>query len=71
MILGVILFLFGQVSLAEYILVLRVLFPLLQMESLCFIEQWTKVRAMGMAILKFLSSMLLWDVDHRTGMYLN
>ena len=57
----------GQVSLAEYLLVLRVLFPLLQI-MLCItatartalLLQWMRTRTMGMVIMYFISPLCFW-----------
>ena len=57
----------GRVSLAEYLLVLRVLFPLLQI-MLCIttsartalLLQWMRNRTMGMVILYFISPLCFW-----------
>ena len=57
----------GQVSLAEYLLVLRVLFPLLQI-MLCItatartalLLQWMRNRTMGLVTLYIISPLCFW-----------
>ena len=67
-----------RVSLAEYLLVLRVLFPLLWMVQFimaiartAFVPPWTRSRALGKASLVSPSLMFLWDCDHELAHYFN
>ena len=69
----------GQVSLAEYLLVLRVLFPLLQI-TLCItttartalLLQWMRTRTMGnVHSVYHLPLVLLVGDDYETGFVLN
>jgi hypothetical protein len=67
-----------QVSLAEYLLVLRALFPmLLQMvrcimvtASTIFIQRWATTRTMGM-VTPYVSSTAFVGLDHYLALYLN
>ena len=67
----------GRVSLAEYLLILRVLFPLLQI-MLCttatarttLLLQWMRNRTMGMVILYFISPLCFWlEMTMKLAMY--
>ena len=67
----------GRVSLAEYLLVLRVLFPLLQI-TLCItatartalLLQWMRTRTMGNGnSVYYLTLVLLVGDDYETGFY--
>ena len=67
-----------RVSLAEYLLVLRVYFPLLQIIRCVMatirtasVLPWMRSRALGNAFLVNPSLMLLWDCDHELAQYLN
>ena len=67
----------GRVSQDEYLLVLRVLFPLLQI-LLCItatartalLLQWMRNRTMGMVILYFISPLCFWlEMTMKLAMY--
>ena len=68
-----------RVSLAEYLLILRVLFPLLQV-MLCttttartaLLLQWMRNRTMGMFILYIISPLCFWlEMTMKLALYLN
>ena len=66
-----------RVSLAEYLLVLRVLFPLVAdgqiitaTISTAFIRRWVMLRTMGMVI-PYVSSNAFVGDDHQLALYLN
>ena len=76
-ILGVIYFRLCRVSLAEYLLVLRVLFPLVAdgrcitaIVSTAFILRWVMLRTMGMVIPYVSSNAFVGDA-HSLALYLN
>ena len=76
-ILGVIYFRLCRVSLAEYLLVLRVLFPLVADGQMyygycinCLYLRWVMLRTMGMVV-PYVSSDAFVGDDHSLALYLN